>query len=349
MLVLLGNSLAPSLRSYFQARIQTDSSLKILPASIGKFASSEAFCEIKATPEDIQNQPVTIIQSLGAVGDHTSNDFAIQLLQAVRTLKRNGAGPIWVVMPFIAYSRQDRPFDKRMTSVGIDDFAYSLKQAGAAGVSSFEIHSAAGLKFLQDNFGADFVYNLDINELIAQNFKEITGEEICVIGGPDAGSRVRVDNLAQHINATKFSIEKKHVSVNDTEVTRFTGEVDGKNTLTVDDMIDTGGTIENSQLVLQAKGSQGRYVYAPHGIFSKGALERLFTAKTRQGEYALTKLVVSDTIDIRPKLDELSRQYGAHAVKERIGLIETGAVLYDHIHQKIQNLPIMAPSAGGEA
>ncbi len=347
MLVLLGNSLAPTLRDYFKARARNDQGVALLPASIGKFVSSEAFSEIKTPAADLKGQPVTIMQSLAAVGDHTANDLAMELLLAVRTLKRNGAGPVWVVMPFAAYSRQDRAVGGRMTSVAIDDLAFLLKQAGAEGVSTIEMHSEAGVKFLKDHFGEGQVYNLDPTELFGRDIHEHLEADHSVVGGPDAGANDRAASVARCLNAARFQFKKQHIGVNETEVTGFEGDVAGKNTVTVDDMIDTGGTIENSQVMLESKGAKGRYVYASHAIFSKGGLERLFTAKTASGDaYAITQLVVADTIDIGVKLAKLKRQYGDQEVDARIRQISTGEMLYDHIVRAVGEHPAMKAEVG---
>lgn len=346
MLVLLGNGLAPTLRDYFEARVRNDDSVALLPASIGKFVSTEGFSEIKAMPADLEGQPVTVLQSLAAVGDHTANDFAMELLLAVRTLKRNGAGPVWVVMPFAAYGRQDRPFDGRMTSVAIDDFAFLLKQAGAQGVSTVEMHSAAGIRLLEDHFGQGQVFNLDPTDLFARDIRAHLNADNVIVGGPDAGASERADAVARCLGAQKFAFQKQHRGVNDTEVTGFSGDVQGKDAITIDDMIDTGGTVENSQIELEKKGATGRYVYTSHGIFSKGGLERLFTAKTAQGgSYAISQLVVADTIDTGPKLAALKVQYGEREVDERVRGIPTGEMLYGHIVGDIVPHPLMKPEA----
>jgi ribose-phosphate pyrophosphokinase len=344
MLVLLGNSLAPTLRDYFTARAQDDQAVVFLLGSIGKFVSSEAFSEIKASAADLKDQPVTIIQSLAAVDGHSANDLAMQLLLTVRTLKRNGAGPIWVVMPFAAYNRQDRVTPGRMTSVAMDDWAFLLKQAGAQGVSTIEMHSEAGVKFLVNHFGKGQVFNLDPTELFVKDIQGHLKTAECLVGGPDAGANKRADSVARLLDAAQFHFTKQHTGVNETQVTGFNGDVAGKNSITVDDMIDTGGTIENAQVTLASQGAIGRYVYAAHAIFSKGALERLFTAKSKRGDiWAITELVVTDTIDIGEKLAALIRQYGHQEVKARVRQISTGAMLYDHIARDVVGHPAMAP------
>jgi ribose-phosphate pyrophosphokinase len=342
MLVLLGNSIAHTLSGYFNDRALNDKTVEILPASIGKFVSSEAFTEIKNSSQNLKGIPVTVVHSLAAFGDHTANDLAMQLLFIVQTLKRNGAGPVWVVAPFLAYGRQDKAIQERMTSIAIDDFSSLLKHAGAEGISTIEMHSKAGVDFLIKNFGEDQVFNLNPTELFVTDVVKNLKNESFVVGGPDAGANERADSVAQHLNALRFSFKKQHTGINETEVTDFSGDVTGKTTLTIDDMIDTGGTIENAQVKLESQGAKSRYVYAAHGIFSKGGLERLFKAKTASGnDYAITQLIVTDTIDINIKLAKLQRKYGHEQVKQRVRTISTGEMLYKHIVRDIAKHPKM--------
>ena len=348
MLIVLGNSLAPTLRNYFRdCADRTDQRIQLLPASIGKFVSSEAFSEIKALPADIQGQSVTVIQSLAAVDDHSANDFVMQLFLTVRTLKRNGSGPVWVVMPFAAYGRQDKTSPTRMTSVAIDDLGFLLKQAGAVGVSTIEMHSDAGIQFLKSHFSKSRVYDLDPTDLYADDIRQLhSRSEDILVGGPDAGANHRADAIAQALRAQKFSFTKQHVGVNETAVTSFEGDVTGKTTVTIDDMIDTGGTIENSQVILERHGAQRRYVYGAHGVFSQGGLHRLFTAKAAaDGGPLITQLIVTDSIDISAKLSELRRQYGDENVTGRIRQIAAGPMLLEHIKSDISCHPAMNPGA----
>lgn len=196
MNILLGNALASSLRSHFNKLSQAVQSDSVMQTSLGKFVSTEAFSEIKEPKESFLGKPVTVIQSLGAVGDSTANDLAMQLLLTIRTLKRNGAGPIWVVMPFMAFGRQDRSFEGRITSIAIDDFAFFLKKAGALGVSTIEMHSEAAMKHMRKRFGQDQVYNLDPTSIFIDDIKTNIGIKNVVVGGPDDGANARADAVA---------------------------------------------------------------------------------------------------------------------------------------------------------
>lgn len=340
MFILLGNHLAPTLRDYFQSRVRNDQNITLLPGNIGKFVSSEAFSDIKAAPADLGGKPVTIVQSLAAVDDHTANDLAMQLLLTVRILKKNGAGPVWAIMPFAAYGRQDRPRNGQLSS-SIDDFAFLLKQAGVEGVTTMELHSELGVQFLKNNFGKKQVFNLDPTKLFVRDIKACAADASFVVGGPDAGANARADSVAKALKAKKFTFTKEHIGVNNTSVTGFSGDVKEAATITVDDMIDTGGTIKNAQLTLQSNGAVSRYVYSAHGILSNGGLEKLFEAAANDGSSSITRLVLTDTIDFTAKMDQLKSRYGAEAVDARIRVLETGETFYNHMLRDILPHPVM--------
>ncbi len=345
MQILLGRALAPTLHDYFYSRVANDDRVQFLDGSLDNFVSGEAFAEILSNGVDFSGEPITIVQSLGSIDDQvidgeivkgsTANDLAMQLLLAVRTLKKNNAGPIWVQIPSMGYDRQDREFEGRSVSTGIEDFAIMLKEAGAVGVSTMEIHSAAALKFLEDSFGRGNVFNLDPTEIFARDIQGRIDVGNAVTGGPDEGANIRRDTLAEALGTDKFTITKKHKSVNETVVTGFEGDVKGKATITVDDMVDTGGTIEKSQIRLAEQGASSRHIYSARPLLSDNALKRLFTAKTGGGAYAVTDMTFLDTVNIGAKLSQLRAEYGDAAVAERVRVLKSGAAFYDHMANEI--------------
>lgn len=337
--VLLGNSIAPTLRDYFTARVADDKDMALLPASIGNFISGEAFSEIQSQEKDLNGSPVVVIQSLASAGDNSANDASMQLLFTVRTLKRNGAGNISVIAPFTAYSRQDRAFDGKMTSLGAQDFATMLRESGASSFSTIDMHSDAGINFFKDQLGKDNVYNLDPTALfVADIATRIQSNNICV-GGPDAGANQRAENVSQKLNSPMFSFKKEHKGANETEVTEFVGDVTNTVTITIDDMIDTGGTIQNSQTTLAYNGASKRYVYAAAPLFNNNALERLFLTNTANDQNkAITQLVVTDSVDIQGPIADLKQKYGEKLTNQFISQITVGDLLYSHIQRDILNI-----------
>ena len=257
MQILLSRDIAPTFRDYFSKRALGDDRVHLLGSSIGNFKSTEAFSELLGDRELFGGEPLTIVQPLIGDGTQSVNDLAMQLLLTVRTAKRYGAGPIWVEMPSIAFDRQDRSLDGRMTSIGIDDLAGMLKEAGVVGVSTMEIHSEAALGYLHEHFGKENVFNLDPTDIFQADIQARKDIDVSnsVVGGPDKGANARRDAMAVALGVSKFGVEKEHEGVNTTRVTDFKGDVSGKQSITVDDMVDTGGTATNSQKELADQGA----------------------------------------------------------------------------------------------
>ena len=197
---------------------------------------------------------------------------------------------------------------------------------------------------MENHFGKSNVFNLDPTALFADDIRSRLGTSNIAVGGPDAGANERADSIAHTLGAPRFAFQKKHTGINETTLTGFSGDVAGKVTITIDDMIDTGGTIENSQAALERFGARERHVYAAHPVFSKGGLEKLFIAKTADKKnYALSQLVVADTIDMDDKMASLKRQYGADEVNSRVRQLSIAGMLCSHIKNDIAKHPAMRP------
>ena len=340
MLVLLGQGLAPSLQDYFNAKAADDSRMVVRKPYVGQYPSTEARVNVQNVSSEIKGQPVMLMHSTGPDGTETPNDRAMSLLLTVRTLKRYGAGPVWVVMPFMAYGRQDRQFDNEHNALGLDDFSFLLKQAGAAGVSTIDLHSEKGLGDLKDNLGQNNVYNLSPLSLFAADLQEQFIDTPLVIGGPDAGAHDNAKALAKALGTEIFAFQKVHTDTSKVEVVGFEGNVAGKATITLDDMIDTGGTIEKSQTRLKTEGATARYVYSTHGIFGKDGLRRLFSAVVDQ-DTLVNGLVLTNTIDVGPRRRMLEQDFDEADVTKRLRCVNVAPLLYDHIANDLVSHPAM--------
>ncbi len=342
MLILLGNSLAPTLREYFTGKAQSTDGYDRLPASFGKFTAGQSFTE-HFNP--VKGQPVILVQSLGSIPSHSTNDFAMQALFEVAELKRRGASAVWVIAPYAGYSRQDRAVDGRYVSQGMDTYAKLLKAAGADGFSTIHMHSDAGTEAVERHFGKEQVFNLSTAGIFADYIRGNLNVENLAIGGPDAGAHDFAADIARLTGASGFGFTKRHIGVSDTETTGFEGDVSGKTTLTADDEIDTGGTITNAQKGLKAKGAIMRLIGASHAVFSNGGLERVFTAGARDQRLADT-VVTTDTIDRTHELAELARQYGDLDDMSRVVVLPVGPLLWEHVTKDIAPHPVMTAEAG---
>lgn len=335
--IIVGNSIAPTMRSYFKARTENRTDITLLPSSLGKFSSGQAFSEFLG---DVEGQPVIFLQSLGSVDNHTTNDFAMQTIQAVAELKNAGASSVWVIAPYSGYPRQDRGYKGTNMSIGIETLGQCLKAVGANGFSTMDMHSSAGIDLLVKHLGEDNVFNLSTTSIFEQHAKDTIGIDALLVGGPDEGADQRRDDLAEALGTEKFEIRKKRDGLDDSHVTDFAGEVSGKRTLTVDDEIDSANTITNAQNTLKDEGATERHIAGTHAVLSKGGLEKAFTAGSR-GDRLIKTIAVTDSIDPTFEIARLSRQYSDIDDMSRIYVLEAGPLLWDHIQDDVITHPDM--------
>lgn len=336
MRVLIGNSIANSFR---QSLMNSFPAGTEIGASLGRFASTEAFTEIL---EDVKGQSVVVVQSLAAANDHTANDYALQLLFTVKTLKRYGAAAVWAIMPFMAYARQDKSRGNHFDSIAVEDFSDLLKSAGADGVSTMEIHSEKGLDKIKGQMGADHVFNLDPVDLVATAIPHDEGKEI-IVGGPDGSADVRAQKLATVLHAETFHTQKHRdeIHVSESELTQFDGQVAGKQVVVIDDMIDTGGTVMHCAERAAADGANGITVCTAHFIGSNRAMEKLLTARRANGDRLISKLIITDTIDQGAEIERLSRLLPD--ARARIQVLPAGGIFAAHIQNDLTRNPHMKP------
>lgn len=336
MRILIANSIA---NSFGQSIKDSFPAGTMLSASIGRFASTEAFTEIL---ENVQGQSVIVVQSIAAANDHTANDYAMQMLLTVQTLKRYGAAKVWAIMPFAAYARQDKSRGNHFDSIAAEDFAALLKAAGADGISTMEIHSGRALDRMKDQIGAAYVYNIDPVELLAAAIPHDNGEQI-VVGGPDGSADVRAQKLAEILHAETFHTRKyrDEIRVSETELTQFEGQVAGRQVVMVDDMIDTGGTVMNCAGRAAAEGAADITVCTAHFIGSNHAMEKLLTARRANGDRLISKLIITDTIDQTAEIERLSRLLPDG--RARIQVLPAGGAFATHIRNDLSRHPQLKP------
>ncbi len=344
-LIVTGRNVSPALEKALDGLGHTDGIIEKIPASIAAFPSGESFAELFFGDEDQYDQNaeklkganLIIVQSVSA----PVAGSAMELLLAVTTAKRYGAASVTAVMPFAAFARQDREFERRFASVAAEDFAKLLKAAGADQIVTVDLHSKAAEAFYKKHFGADKAHFLSTARLTAEKLAGKTGDKTkIVIGAPDGADKphdrgqVRAAAVAKAAGLPEkgalFKIWKEHTGVNATKINRFEGDVAGKDCIVIDDMTDSGGTLKNAARLLKKNGAKTVTCYVTHGLFSGNALERLVTDRIAGGSYTIDRLAVSDTApDVLKKLDRLKAQYPG--LEKRVTVLSTADLIADKI------------------
>lgn len=352
-LLLIGNSVSPETA----AVLKQDALFDVASASIGKFQSGEPFVELfygekggfEANAEKIKGAKVFVVQSTAEpVGDNVQ-----YLLEMVHTLKLYGAAEVTAVVPFLAFSRQDRPFQNRFTSVAADLMAKQLKAAGADKVVSFTMHSQAAIQQYKNVFDDQFTA-LSTTDIFAGYLKNkfcLTSAQV-VSGAPDGAEKPqdegqkRAQELAIALTGnfnekSLFKISKVHTAESQTKITGFEGDVAGKDCIIIDDMIDGGGTMLNAARILKEHGAKSVTCCITHPILTKGggtALEKLMTAQDDTLSYIIDSLVMTDAIpEAADKVTVFAKQYPALAKK--IEVIALGPAILAEIKKQLTVAP----------
>ena len=247
---------------------------------VNKFSDGEIQIDINET---VRGKDVYIIQSTS----NPVNDNLMEVLILVDALKRASAGRINVVMPYYGYARQDRKTKARepITSKLVADL---LEVAGAQRIVTMDLHAGQ----IQGYFNVP-VDHLTAIPYLSEYFKDIVNEDPgnFVVVSPDLGGVTRARKFANRLNLPIAIIEKRRPKPNVSEVMNIIGDIDGKNCILIDDIIDTAGTICKAAEALRKNGAKKVYGCASHGVLSGEAFNRLENS-------IMEKFVISNTIEV---------------------------------------------------
>lgn len=210
------------------------------------------------------------------------NESVIELLIMIDAMRRASARRITAVLPYFGYARQDRKAKGR-EPITAKLMANLITVAGARRVLTMDLHAQQ----IQGFFDMP-VDHLIASPLIGDYFQSLDLDDTVVVS-PDMGGISRVRKLAQHMHAPIAIIDKRRPMPNVSEVMNLIGEVEGKNVLMIDDMIDTAGTICTAANALKERGAKDIYVSCTHPVLSGPAIERLAQAPIKE-------VVTTDTI-----------------------------------------------------
>jgi ribose-phosphate pyrophosphokinase len=228
--------------------------------------------------ENIRGLDVFIVQSTNPPSDNW-----MELLIMIDAAKRASAKTITAVIPYFGYARQDRK-DQPRVAITAKLLANLLTVAGTDRIITMDLHAAQIQGFFDipfDHLFGSSVFRGNI-ELYKKNL---------VVVSPDVGGIKMARAYAKMLDCSLVVIDKRRPKQNLAEVMNVIGEVDGKDILIVDDLIDTGGTFVGAVEALKEKGALNIYGAITHPVLSGKALERI-------GNSLITKLYVTDTINI---------------------------------------------------
>jgi len=272
----------------FAKKVASHLGVELAEVEVNRFSDGEINVNIT---ESVRGADVFIIQPTCA----PANDNLMELLIMVDAFKRSSAGVINAVIPYYGYARQDRKAAPRVP-ISAKLVADMLESAGVDRVITIDLHAAQIQGFFSipvDHLLGSIIF---IDYIKNKNLKNP------IIASPDVGGVARARTYAQKLGYDLVIVDKKREKANVAEVMNIIGDVEGKDVIILDDMVDTAGTLTKAAYALKEKGANSVMACCTHGVLSGPAHERIKNS-------VLDELVITDTIPLKqenPKITVLS-------------------------------------------
>jgi ribose-phosphate pyrophosphokinase len=248
-------------------------------SQIGRFSDGEVNAELM---ENVRGRDVFIVQSTCP----PANDNLMELLMMTDACRRASAKRVTAVVPYFGYARQDRRPRATRVAIGAKLVANMMVTAGIDRLLTVDLHADQIQGFF--DIPVDNVYASPV--LLGDAWKQKNDNMIVV--SPDVGGVVRARALAKRLDDAELAIiDKRRPRPNESKVMNIIGEVEGKNCLLLDDMVDTAGTLCQAAQALKDEGAVRVVAYITHAVLSGKAIERI-------SKSVLDELVVTDTIPL---------------------------------------------------
>lgn len=246
-------------------------------SSVSRFSDGEIHINIE---ESVRGSEVYLVQSTSQPG----NEYIMELLIMIDALKRASARAINVVIPYYGYARQDRKARSR-EPITAKLIANLLEKAGAHRVLTMDLHAPQIQGF----------FDIPVDQLlgvpILSDYFESKGLEDVVVVAPDNGGVTRARKMASRLHAPIALVDKRRPKPNVAEIMNIVGNIEGKNAILIDDLIDTAGTITLAANALMEKGAKAVYACCTHPVLSGPAVSRIEASPIKE-------LVVTNTIEL---------------------------------------------------
>ena len=264
----------------FAQRITDQLGTELGRCEIKEFSDKELWVKYN---DNIRGSDVFIVQATNPPAENL-----IELLIMIDAAKRASARKVVAVIPYFGYARQDRK-DQPRVSITAKLIANLITAAGADRVITMDLHAPQIQGFF--DMPVDHLYS---SAVLVKHFRENKIPKLAV-ASPDVGGIKMARAYAKRLEADLILIDKRRPRQNEAEVMNIIGDVEGRNILIVDDLIDTAGTLCNAVAALKNAGAVDVYAAATHAVLSGNACERI----TNSG---LKKLVVTDSLPINGNL-----------------------------------------------
>lgn len=265
--------------------------------TVSAFSDGEILVRIE---ENVRGMDVFVVQSCS----DPVNKNIMELLIMIDALKRSSARRITAVIPYYGYARQDRK-DQPRVPVTAKLVADLITTAGADKVLTMDLHAGQIQGFF--NIPVDHLYATPVilSYLHSMDLKDL------VVVSPDAGGVERARAFAKRLNANLAIIDKRREGPNQAKIMNIIGEVDNRDVLLLDDMIDTAGTIAQGAQACADKGARRVLAGCTHAVLSGPALQRL-------NDSVIDQVIVTNTIPLAGK-DQVCKKIKVLSVAPLLG------------------------------
>lgn len=260
--------------------------IQVGDAMVATFSDGEISVQIN---ENIRGSDVFVVQSTCT----PVNNNLMELLLMVDAARRASAGRITAVIPYYGYARQDRKAQPRVpiTARLVADL---LSVTGIDRVLTIDLHAGQIQGFF--DIPVDHLY---ASPVLAEYVKKEYMNDLVIVS-PDAGGVERARAFAKRLNASLAIIDKRREKANVSQVMHVIGEVEGKNAILFDDMIDTAGTITQAAAALKENGAKRVFAACAHAVLSGPALDRI-------NDSVLEDVIVTNTIPMDKMQDKCKK------------------------------------------
>ncbi len=247
-------------------------------ASVGRFSDGEVDVEIQ---QNVRARDLFVVQPTCA----PTNENLMELCIMVDALKRASSRRITAVIPYFGYARQDRRPRSRRVPISAKVVANMLEAVGVERLLTMDLHADQIQGFF--NIPVDNIYASPVllSDLKSKNYPDL------VVVSPDVGGVVRARALAKQLGCDLAIIDKRRPKAGVSEVMHVIGEIEGRNCVIMDDMIDTAGTLVKAAEVLKERGAQKVFAYCTHPVFSGTAVDRIAASQ-------IDEVVITNTIPL---------------------------------------------------
>ena len=279
--------------------------------TIKKFSDGEIYVKYE---QSIRGEDIYVIQSTPPPGDNI-----IELLLMLDAAKRASVKRVTAVIPYFGYARQDRK-DQPRVSIGSKLMANLLVKAGADRVLTMDLHAAQIQGF----------FDIPLDHLYASRafleYFTMNPIDNLVVVAPDVGSLKMARSYSKKLGTSLAFIDKRRPKQNESEIMNIIGEVENKNVLIVDDLIDTAGTLTNAATAMKERGALNITAICSHPILSGPAFQRI-------EDSPINELLITDTVQLRQPSNKIKVLSIANIFAEAIQRIHTNdtiSALFDN-------------------